>query len=282
MRIFRLISIFYGALLLAGMRCAVADSSLVLGIHPYKAPSKLLSAFGPLADYLSVQLGKPVEIRISQDYQSHIQEIGEDRLDIAYMGPASYIKLTHQYAQKPLLAKQVINGNAYFRGAIITQQNNTLSALSELSGKRFAFGDPGSTMSSLVPRSMLIQAGVHLKGYEFLGSHDNVALAVLSGDFDAGAVKEAVYNKYQPKGLKLVTYTPQIAEHLFVASNRLDRNQVEQLIMLLLDLDKSSRGREVMRAIKPGMTAMIRAEDQDYDTLRDILRTLEKQGGDHQ
>lgn len=282
MQIFRLISIFCGALLLAGTRCAVADSSLVLGIHPYKAPSKLLSAFGPLADYLSVQLGKPVEIRISQDYQSHIQEIGEDRLDIAYMGPASYIKLTNQYAQKPLLAKQVINGNAYFRGAIITQQNNTLSALSELSGKRFAFGDPASTMSSLVPRSMLIQAGVHLRGYEFLGSHDNVALAVLSGDFDAGAVKEAVYHKYQPKGLKLVTYTPQIAEHLFVASNRLDRNQVEQLIMLLLDLDKSSRGREVLRAIKPGMTAMIRAEDQDYHTLRDMLRTLEKQDGDYQ
>jgi len=282
MQFYRLVSILCGAIFLAGMRCAVADSSLVLGVHPYKTPSKLLSAFGPLADYLAEQLGKPVEIRISQDYQSHIQAIGEDRLDIAYMGPASYIDLTNQYPQKPLLTKQVIHGNAYFRGAIITQKDSALSALGELTGKRFAFGDPASTMSCLVPRSMLIEAGVRLKDYEFLGSHDNVALAVLSGDFDAGAVKEAVYHKYQPKGLKLITYTPQIAEHLFVASNRLDRTRAEQLITLLLDLDTSSRGRQIMQAIKPGMTAMVRAEDKDYQALRDILSTLEKQDGYHE
>ncbi|TCK18585.1 phosphonate transport system substrate-binding protein [Thiogranum longum] len=283
MKFAQFVLVFCGVLLVTGLPCAVADTPLLLGIHPYKTPSRLLAAFTPLADYLSKGLGRRVEIRISPDYQSHIQAIGEDRLDIAYLGPASYIALTEKYGEKPLLAKQVIHGKATFRGAIIARSDSTIRSLAELKGKRFAFGDPESTMSSLLPRYMLLQAGIRLEdlaAYRFLGSHNNVALGVLSGDFDAGGVKEAVYKKYRAKGLKLVTYTPEIAEHLFVASKRMDRSRVKRIGNLLLALDKSANGRKIMEAIKPGMTAMVRVKDSDYQTLRDILRTLKRADGD--
>lgn len=276
MHLSKLVLVLCAVLLLTCPPQGIADDALLLGIHPYKAPSKLLSAFGPLADYLSDQLERPVKILISPDYQAHIQAIGEDRLDIAYMGPASYVKMTMQYPLKPLLAKQAINGKAHFRGAIVTHKDSRISALTQLTGKRFAFGDPTSTMSSLVPRSMLLQAGVQLKSSRFLGSHDNVALAVLSGDFDAGAVKEAVFNKYRPKGLKPVTYTPEISEHLFVAGNRLTPKQVERICTLMFDLDKTAPGRKIMQSIKPAMSALVPVEDADYQTLRDLMQSLEK------
>lgn len=68
-----------------------------------------------------------------------------------------------------------------------------------------AFGDPESTMSHLVPRFMLWRVGVTgevLADYQFLSNHTNVALGVLVGDFDAGAVKEEVFYEFEPKGLK--------------------------------------------------------------------------------
>lgn len=284
MKFARLVLIFFGVLLATGLTCASADTPLLLGIHPYKAPSKLLTAFTPLANYLSEALERRVEIRISPDYQAHIQAIGEDQLDIAYMGPASYVALTENYGKKPLLAKQVIHGKASFRGAIVTRQDTNLHSLAELKGKRFAFGDPQSTMSSLLPRYMLLKAGVtldDLAAYHFLGSHDNVALGVLSGDFDAGGVKEAVYKKYRPRGIKLITYTPEIAEHLFVAGKHMKPGMVRRICNLLLDLDRTAEGRRIMRAIKPGMTAMIKAKDSDYQTLRDILRTLKQADRHH-
>ena len=279
MKFVRLVLTFCSVLLATGLPYASADAPLLLGVHPYKTASRLLTAFTPLADYLSKELERRVEIRISPDYQSHIQAIGEDRLDIAYLGPASYISLTENYGKKPLLAKQVVHGKAAFRGTIITRNDNSLRTLAELKGKRFAFGDPASTMSSLLPRYMLLKAGVtldDLAAYRFLGSHDNVALGVLSGDFDAGGVKEAVYKKYRPKGIKLVTYTPEIAEHLFAASKHMKRGMIRHIRRLLFNLDKSADGRSVMQAIKPGMTAMIQVKDSDYQTLRDILRTLKR------
>ena len=260
---------------------ALAQETLTLGIHPYKSASKLIAAYTPLADYLGKKLHIPVEIRISRDYQAHIERIGTGQLDIAYMGPASYITLVNRYGNRPLLARQAIHGKPEFHGVIITRAASPLQSLGQLRDKRFAFGDPDSTMSHLVPRYMLREAGVDadaLREYRFLGSHDNVALAVLSGDFDAGAIKEAVFRKYANRGLRTLAVTPALSEHLFVTRDRLAPQRVEQLRSALLELDRASAGRHIMQAIKPGMTAMLPVQDSDYDNLRDIMKTLHEAG----
>lgn len=260
---------------------ALAQDQLVMGIHPYKSPDTLLKSYMPLAAYLARRTGLPVTIVISKDYKDHIQAIGSDKLDIAYMGPASYVKLVDQYGKKPLLACQVVRGKPTFQGKIIVRKESTLRSLGQLTGKSFAFGDPESTMSHLVPRYMLWKAGVgvsQLKHYKFLGSHDNVALSVLAGEHDAGAVKETVYYKYKERGLRALTSTPKLAEHVFVASNKLDPAIVLKLREAFLSLDQDAMGVKIMSSMKPGITAMRSIEDKNYDNLRKILRTLKRIG----
>ena len=77
---------------------------LTLWVHPYLPATELTKRFTPLATYLSKQIGKPVSIRIQQSYQAHLDFVGNDNADIAYMGPVSYIKVRDQYGPKPLLA----------------------------------------------------------------------------------------------------------------------------------------------------------------------------------
>ena len=260
---------------------AAASDQLTLGIHPYKSPTKLLKAYTPLAEYLTEKVGVPVQITISKDYQTHIDSIGSNRLDIAYMGPASYIKLVDHYGKKPILACQAVHGKPTFQGKIITRKESTLNSLGQMKGKAFAFGDPNSTMSHLVPRYMLWKAGIsadELGRYKFLGSHDNVALAVLAGDYDAGAVKESVFYKYEERGLKAIADTPALYEHIFVTSNKLDPATIQKLRDAFLTLDKDSNGSMIMNSIKPGITSMYPARDKDYDELREILRTLKQIG----
>lgn len=259
----------------------MAGDTLVLGIHPYKSPAQLLKAYTPLAEYLSEKVGIPVRISISKNYEAHIDAIGSDKIDIAYMGPASYIKLVDRYGKKPMLACQVISGKPTFQGKIIVRIDSKLRSIRQLKGKKFAFGDKNSTMSHLVPRYMLWQAGVSankLKHYQFLGSHDNVALAVLSGDYDAGAVKEAVYYKYRERGLKVLKTTPALYEHVFVASKKLNPIIVDKIRNALLVLEQDARGQVIMRSIKPGMTSMRSVEDKNYNNLRKILHALERAG----
>ncbi len=197
------------------------------------------------------------------------------------MGPASYVKMVAKYNRKPLLARLEIEGKPFFQGVIITARNSSIQTLSDLAGKNFAFGDPNSTMSHLVPRYMLIKAGVNIEklaNHTFLSNHNNVALGVLMGDFDAGAVKEEVFYFYQGRGLKLLQKTPPVSEHLFVAKSNLSAEMIEKLRDALYDLKNTPDGHLIMESIKSNMTGMIPVSDQDYDNLREILHTLEKQG----
>ncbi|MGD8525480.1 MAG: phosphate/phosphite/phosphonate ABC transporter substrate-binding protein [Thioalkalispiraceae bacterium] len=258
---------------------ANAETTLLLGVHPYKAVDKLQKAYQPLADLLASKLGRTVNLNIAKDYQTHIELVGNDQLDIAYLGPASYIEMVEQFGNKRILARQVVNDEPTFKGKIITRSDSGIKQLADLEGKRFAFGDPNSTMSHLVPRYMLIKNGISkdkLQSFSFLGSHDNVAIGVLSGNFDAGAVKEAVYHKYKDKGLTSLASTEALSEHLFVASNRLPQVLVDNIKKILLDLKNHQAGRDIMNGIKKNMNAMAEARDEDYDNLRNILSVLKQ------
>jgi len=272
-------SFIAAALVFAGP--AHAEETLTLQIHPYIAATEIVERFTPLADYLSKKTGKSIRISISKDYDEHIEVVGKDKADVAYIGPASYVEMVEKYGKKPILARQAIRGSPTFKGAIVVPRDSPVREMADLKGLRFAFGDPNSTMSHIVPRYMLYKAGVDVKdlaGYAFIQNHHNVALGVLSGDFDAGALKDDVFEEYEKRGLRALAWSPAVSEHLFVTRSTLPEKTVSALRDALLALKDDPEGREIMKKIHPGMTAMTGARDRDYDNLRDVMRTLRKIG----
>lgn len=260
-------------LLFAGNAQAV--EKLELWVHPYLPATQLIKKFSPLATYLGERIGQPVQVKVSKSYKSHIERVGEGRMDIAYLGPAPYIKITHNYGEQVLLACLEVNGSPFFYGMIIARKDSPVKSLQDLKGKKFAFGDPNSTMSHLVPRYMLWEKGVSvesLKSHEFLGSHHDVALSVLGGYYDAGGLKEGVYYEYKDRGLSLLAKSPPIAEHLFVANSNLPEKTINLIRQLLVNL----KDKTVLTAIKNSVTGMSDVEDKDYETLRSILKQFDK------
>jgi phosphonate transport system substrate-binding protein len=125
---------------------------------------------------------------------------------------------------------------------------------------------------------MLIEAGVSLKGSEFLGSHHNVALGVLAGDFDAGALKEDVFEAYEGRGLRAIAWTPSVSDHVFVSGGKLKPDDLKAVRWALFRLKDSAEGIAVLNSIQEGVTGLVPASDADYDSLRGILKTLDKAG----
>lgn len=254
---------------------AQEEAPLTLGIHPYLPEHDLQARFAPLAEYLSRQLNRKVIIKISRSYDSHIENAGNNHYDISYIGPASYINLTKSYPQPRLLGRLEVNGKPYFNGYIITRSDSGIDNLAQLKGKRFAFGSPNSTMSYLVPKYMLEQAGVPLESlgnYEFQGDHKNVALGVLLGEFDAGAVKEEIYFEFRDKGIKAIGKSPDISEHLFIASSNLSIDLVKKIQAILFSLSTTDDGMTVLHAIKPSVTGIVPVHNNDYNVLRQIIK----------
>ena len=253
---------------------ASADNNLVLAVHPYLPAEELKKKFTPLANYLSNQTGMKINVKIGSSYDEHIQYIGQDKVDIAYMGPASYVNMTNQFGSKPLLARLEIEGHPWFQGNIITRNDSNINTLEDLKGKHIAFGDPNSTMSYIIPHHMLTKAGVFtdpLTKYQFLYSHNNVALGVLSGDFDAGAVKPEVFKKFEKKGLRTVTLTPRISEHLFITRSNLPVNDIEKLRHAMLNIKHSDEGMAALASIKKNITGLVKTSNDDYENLRKII-----------
>ena len=253
---------------------ANADNDLILAVHPYLPTEELNKKFTPLANYLSNQTGIKINVKVGSSYDEHIQYIGQDKVDIAYMGPASYVNMTNQFGSKPLLARLEIKGKPWFQGNIITRNDSNINTLEDLKGKHIAFGDPNSTMSYILPRHMLTKADVFtdpLTKYQFLYSHNNVALGVLSGDFDAGAVKPEVFRKFEAKGLRTVALTPEISEHLFITRSNLPAKDIDKLRHAMLNIKSSDEGMTALTTIKKSITGLVKTSDDDYENLRKII-----------
>ena len=256
--------------------CSADDKALTLWIHPYLPATELTRRFSPLAAYLAKAIGRPVDIRIQKSYQAHLDFIGRDLADIAYVGPANYVYVTDQYGPKPLLAKLEIEGKPFFHGVIIVRQDAPILTLADLAGKSFAFGDPNSTMSYVVPSAMMAAAGVgldRLAHHDYLGSHHDVALAVLGGYFDAGAVKDEVFHAYQNRGLKALAITPPIPPHLFLTRADLPPALVSQLRAALLAINTMLPNKEnILTAIEDSATSLLPVTDHDYHELRSLMK----------
>jgi phosphonate transport system substrate-binding protein len=219
-----------------------AGEPLTFAIHPYLPTIEVVERFMPLVNYLSRETGYPIEIHVSKTYQEHIQNVGRDEFDLAYVGPAPYVTMVRQYGRKPLLSRLEVNGSPTFHGYIIVRKDSSIRTIANLAGKNFAFVDPNSTMGHKVPRYMMWKEGVDVKnlsGYIFMGTHPNVALGVLAGDFDAGAVKEEVFHEYEKRGLRGLKMTPEISEHIFVASTKMTDAEVQALRKAMYKLKES-------------------------------------------
>ncbi len=260
-----------------------ASDPLMFCVHPYLPASEIEKRFGPLVDYLGRELRVPVHLHIPKDYRQHIELIGKSRMDISFMGPASYVRLVEVYGGQHLLGRLETNGKPLFAGVIFVPLASPVKTLADLRGKRFAFGQPESTLSYLVPRYMLWKSGITiemLSRYSFLSNHDNVVLGVLMGDFDAGTVMEDVFVCNRNRGIRVIARTPEMSEHVFVAAKTLPQELTGRIRTVLLGMKSSPEGRKVLKSIKSPVTGIVAARDRDYDDLRGILKELKTIGVD--
>ncbi|MBU8893701.1 MAG: phosphate/phosphite/phosphonate ABC transporter substrate-binding protein [Bacteroidales bacterium] len=256
-----------------------AQEPLILGIHPYLPHTELQKRFTPLVEYLSREIGQKVIVRIGISYEEHINSIGVDKIDIAYMGPASYVKLVEDYGEKSLVAIIETNGTPYYQGKIFTGINSSIESISEIDIEKCAFVDPNSTAGYLIPMYLLLlenNKDITPESIKFLGSHNNVALGVLTGGFVAGAIKEAVFYDFQKKGLRKLASTPKIPEHSFVASSKLPEETINKIKKALLKLNEIDEGKQIMASLQKNITGMATVNDVYFNELREIITYLEK------
>ena len=107
-----------------------------------------------------------------------------------------------------------------------------------------------------------------------------MAEAVVSGAFDAGAVRDEILALYEPRGLRPLAFTPEISQQVFLATNRLSPaalSRVEETFAALTG-PAGVPYQALLRAIEPGAETLAPATLEDFETLKRILMDLQAAG----
>ena len=250
---------------------------LKFGIIPLESPAEMFMKFTPLAEYLSKKLGRRVDLKLAMDFEETVDAIGQNVTQLCFMTPSTYVEANRKFGVD-VIVKALRDGKPYQHSVIITSAEKGINSVGELKGMSFAFGDFYSTSSHIVPRAILLEAGVDLKDlsyYDYLGHHDDVAKAVLKGEFDAGGIMEDTAYKFKDQGLKFLKISEDIPEFNVCVNKSLSKEEVSMLRSALTALsDTSAEGGLVLKSIAKAYTGFTEAKDEDYNSVKAMMLKL--------
>ncbi|MET3384229.1 phosphonate ABC transporter substrate-binding protein [Variovorax paradoxus] len=258
---------------------ALAAPPLTIGLIPAEDSQAMIESSRQVLDSLQQQLGMPVKPFVATDYNGVIEALRSKKLDVAYLGPFSYV-LANQIADVEAFAVAVTKktGQSSYKSVIIARKESGLAKTADLKGRTFAFVDPTSASGHLFPKAGLLQAGYDPETFFsrviFSGSHDASILAVANKKVDAAAVADRILASAIAKGqvkadeLEIVWSSNPIPESPMVWRKDLDpalKAKIAKALANIKDLPWGDQG--VLNGFQP-------TNDAAYNVVRDTAKVL--------
>jgi len=179
---------------------------LTVGLIPSEDSRAMIANSQKMMDMLSAALGMEVKPFVAADYNGVIEALRSKRLDVAYLGPFSYVLgATIAPIEAFAVAETKKAGRTFYHSQIIAHKDSGIKTVADLKGKNFAFVDPSSTSGHLFPKAGLMKLGFNpdkdFGRVIFSGSHDSSAIAVQNRKIDAAAIADRILDAAIAKGL---------------------------------------------------------------------------------
>ena len=181
---------------------------LTVQFVPSQAAETLEAKAKPLEQLLSDELGIPVTVSVSTDYNTIVEAMASKQVDVGFLPPNAYVLANEQSNVKVLLQAQRYGikqpgGESTdelvdsYRSMIVVKSGSDIKDLEDLKGKTIATQDVTSSAGYVWPVAEMKKAGIDINTdvttVEVKG-HDQAVLSVLNGDVDAAFVFEDARN----------------------------------------------------------------------------------------
>lgn len=251
-----------------------SSHELEFGSVAMDIPAVMHKRLTPLTQYLTKKLHRKVSLRLSPNMGAAIQSTATGEVDISYLTPVAYLK-AHEQGGAQLIAKTVTNGKASFQLMIVVKEDSPIRTVQDLVGKSFAFGDK----KALLQRATVVEAGLKLdqfSEYQFIGHYDNIARAVVSGDFDAGILKDTMAFAWKGKGLRVIYSSPNLPPYNICVSKNVDKTTRNQIRKAFLALDnKNPKHLKIIKALDKKYDGFAPTSDAEYDVVRKMIKPFQ-------
>lgn len=248
--------------------------------------TELARKFGPVADYLSAQLGVPVEYVPSADYGASVEMFKNGDIQLAWFGGLTGVQARQAVPGSHAIAQGAEDPQfySYFIANVASGLQPSDDFPMDIATHTFTFGSPSSTSGRLMPEHYIREhTGKAPKDFfthefGFSGSHDKTIEQVAAGAYDVGVVNYATYDdwvkqgKVDPAQVRVIWTTPKYADYNFTARPDLETMFGAGFTTRLATALTSMKDPALLAAFR--RSALIPADDGEYAAILSVARAL--------
>jgi phosphonate transport system substrate-binding protein len=243
--------------------------------------------------YLEAHTPYKYKIGIPASYIAVVEAFGTNRADVASINPYGYVMAHERYGAQALLMT-IRHGESSYKAQFLAKANGPIKKLEDFNGKKFAYVDPSSISGYLMPLKIFKDRGIKPKETVFAMRHDNVVSMIYQGQVDGGVTfysppdkgeiqdaRRLVLSQYPDveKKVKIVELSPSIPNDPIVFRKDMPEEMKKKVIEGIIAFAKTPEGKDSMQKLS-SVTGFQPCTDKDYDSTRDLIKSLGKVGSE--
>lgn len=266
---------------------------LTVQFVPSQLAEKLEAKAKPLEKLLSKELGIPVKVSVSTDYNTIVEALASKQVDIAFLPPNAYV-LAHENCNAKVLlqaqrfgikqpgGKRTSELVDSYRSMILVRKGSKIKTIKDLKNKKVSTQDVTSSAGYVWPVAELKKKGIDVNSdltTVQVKGHDQAILSVLNGDVDAAFVFEDARNvvvKDQPDIFDKVVpiyFTKPIPNDTVTARSDMDPKWDKKIQQAFIKVGKSKEGRKIVSEIY-SHEGYVTSKDKNFDIVREYAKEV--------
>lgn len=260
---------------------------IVIGFNPGGDPARIKTKAAELAADLQKQIGLPIHVLISKDYDGLVEAMKDKKVDFAFLTAKTFVTAEEKAGAKVLLKK--VWSEPFYFATLITRKSSKITKLKDLKGKRVTFVDRSSASGYLYPSVALAREGLKESDYAdvvFSGNHAASVQTLEKGATDAIATfadskkaESGAWTKFgalKGKDVRVLWVSEPIPNDPFCVRQEFYNEWplvTHSLMLALVDVFDSKRGdyAELL-----GAKELMPATSRQYDPVREMVKSLER------
>ncbi|HLP14792.1 MAG TPA: PhnD/SsuA/transferrin family substrate-binding protein [Bacteroidota bacterium] len=249
-------------------------------VHPLHNPTKLLSVYQPLVDYLNSTItGATLVVEASRDYANFEEKYRDRTPGVLLPNPWQTLQ-----AMKSGYSVIAMAGEAKeFKGIFIVRKTSGIRMPADLKGKAVSYPSPTALAACIIPQHYLHQHGIDIRKdieNRYVGSQESSIMNVYLQATAAGATWPPSWRAFQKDHpaeaaeLKVLWETEPLINNSVMIRDDIPLMIREQIRAGLLSLHESDEGRAILARIET--TRFYPAIDKDFDIVRAYVARFER------
>ena len=275
-----------GSFAYAGTKECEQPRGLTFSMVPLGDVERAERLYGPLLKRIEKMTSLPVTSVRPSSYASVVEGLLGGRIDIALLGPATYIEARSGDERITPFATTEKNESSlslkgpYYESLLVVLADSRYFDVAALKGARLALTDPGSTSGALLPRKQMsprlgMPLEKHFGTVFFSGSHGKSLQALLNEQADAAFISSSQLEKAKSAGqlsdskIRILWNSEPIPYDPFVYRGQLCKSLRSKIDAAFLGDESTNLLHELLDDLKA--KRFIRIEDSHYEGIRKIL-----------